>query len=50
MFFKCKQGSTPTAETGPSSAAQGNFYFYFEADTGTRARLISRKMNIGKLL
>ncbi|VDI14032.1 Hypothetical predicted protein [Mytilus galloprovincialis] len=44
-------GSTPTPSTGPSSAAEGNYYFYFEAGTsgyGTRARLISRTMNIGK--
>lgn len=44
------QGSTPTLFTGPSSAAEGDFYFYFEADVGTRARLISRRMNTGKLI
>ncbi|VDI44859.1 Hypothetical predicted protein, partial [Mytilus galloprovincialis] len=47
MFFLCKQGSTPTLFTGPSSAAEGDFYFYFEADVGTRARLISRRMDTG---
>ncbi|XP_076084152.1 uncharacterized protein LOC143054939 [Mytilus galloprovincialis] len=43
-----RSGSTPTSFTGPSQAAEGNYYFYYEGhSSGSTARLISRTMKTG---
>lgn len=45
------KGSTPTPLTGPSQAAEGNYYFYYEGhSSGSTARLISRAMKTGNVL